>query len=167
MAEQIFGQMEDVIEGSEAPVDRLERTLHPFTSFVVVPLFALANAGVPLHGDIISDSLHSSITLGIIVGLLVGKPIGILVASWLAVRTGIARLPHSVTWPQMLGVGILAGVGFTVSLFINELAFSSNDLVDQGKIGILVASVAAGALGLATLLAVTGHSRPQPEIRPE
>jgi len=162
MAEQIFGQMEDVIEGSEAPVDRLERTLHPFTSFVVVPLFALANAGVPLHGDIISDSLHSSVTLGIIIGLLVGKPIGILLASWLAVRTGIARLPHNVTWPQMLGVGILAGVGFTVSLFINELAFSSQEPIDQGKIGILAASVAAGVLGMTTLLAIGRRAALQP-----
>jgi NhaA family Na+:H+ antiporter len=166
-AEQLLGQMEDVVEGSEAPVDRLERTLHPFTSFVVVPLFALANAGVPLHGDIISDSLHSSVTLGIIIGLLVGKPIGILLASWLAVRAGIARLPDSVTWPQMLGVSVLAGVGFTVALFINELAFSSQELVDQGKIGILAASVAAGALGLATLLAVSGRPGPQPGTRPQ
>ncbi len=152
-AEQLLGQMEDVVEGTEAPVDRLERLLHPVTSFVVVPLFALANAGVPLSNGVLSDSLSSSLTLGIFIGLLIGKPVGILTASWLAVRTGIARLPDGVTWPQMMGIGLLGGVGFTVALLINELAFASAPLTDQGRVGILAASVVAGVAGLAVLFA--------------
>jgi NhaA family Na+:H+ antiporter len=164
MQEQLLGEMEELIEESEAPVDRLVRTLHPVSSFVIVPLFAFANAGVRLDGDAVADSLDSTITLGIVLGLVLGKPIGIFTSCWAASRLGLARLPEGVTWPQLLGVGVLAGVGFTVALFVNELAFDEETLIEQGKIGILAASVCAGILGLASLIAVSPRGEEAPRV---
>jgi len=144
----------------EPPLDRLERGLHPITGYVIVPLFAFANAGIALGGGAIRDSLSESITIGVILGLVIGKPLGILAFSWLAVRTGKVLLPPGVTWSHMLGVGLLAGVGFTVALFINDLAFDAPAAIDEGKIGILLGSLIAAALGLITLSAVTSRPRP-------
>jgi NhaA family Na+:H+ antiporter len=138
-----------------SPLNQLEHGLHPLTSYLIVPLFAFMNAGVSLAGDTFSDSATASITIGIVLGLLIGKPLGILLSSWLTVRLRVATLPEGVAWPHMLGVGMLGGVGFTVALFINGLAFDSATAIDQGKVGILVGSFAAGAVGLATLLRVT------------
>jgi NhaA family Na+:H+ antiporter len=153
-------------DDEESPLEKLERGLHPYTSYFIVPLFALANAGVSFAGGIIGDSLSSSITIGIALGLLAGKPLGILAFSWLTVRLGIARLPDAVSWAHMAGVAILAGVGFTVALFINDLAFDAEQSIDQGKIGIFIGSITAGVLGLVTLLIVTrasgGQGPPMP-----
>lgn len=132
---------------------RLEHGLHPFTSFLVVPLFALANAGVSLDPGTVNDSVTTSVTVGVALGLLVGKPLGIVVFSWLAVRAGVSSLPEGTNWSQLLGAGMLAGVGFTVALFINELAFDSEVLVERGKIGILGGSLVAGVLGFLVLRA--------------
>jgi NhaA family Na+:H+ antiporter len=142
------------------PLYRLEHGLHPLTSFLIVPLFALANAGVSLEPDAVSDAVGTPVTWGVAVGLLCGKPIGIVLFAWLTVRMGISPLPKDVTWAQVLGVGVLAGVGFTVALFVNELAFDSGVLIERGKIGILAGSLAAGIGGYLMLRSVTA-SRPE------
>jgi Na+:H+ antiporter, NhaA family len=132
---------------SIAPLQRIEWALHPFTSFAVLPAFALANAGIPLAGA----RLDSGVALGIVLGLLVGKPAGIGLASWLAVRAGIAELPAAVGWRHVLGAGALAGIGFTMSLFVSNLAFAAEALAAQAKTAIFAASIAAGLLGYAAL----------------
>lgn len=152
---------------TKAPLDRLEHFLHPYTSYLIVPLFALANAGVALTPSTLDNSITSSATLGVLLGLLVGKPVGIFVATWLAVRLRISTLPRGTTWPELAGAGMLAGVGFTVALFVNELAFESEILIERGKIGILAASLCAGVLGLIALVLVSGpEEEPDPELTP-
>jgi NhaA family Na+:H+ antiporter len=167
-AEEILAQLDAVTDGTESPLEKLERGLHPYSSYLIVPLFAFANAGVSFAGGIVGDSLSSSITLGIALGLLVGKPLGILVFCWCAVRMGMAQLPGGTSWPHLVGVGMLAGIGFTVALFINDLAFDTSELTDEGKIGIFAGSIGSALLGLATLVFVTrGASRdPVPTGQP-
>ena len=130
-----------------SPNERLQELLHPWTSYVVVPLFALANAGVPPGGDAISRAVSSPITIGIVVGLVAGKTIGISLASFLAVRLGLGTLPRGMTMRHVLGAAALAGIGFTVSLFVTDLAFDDEVLRDEAKVGALAASVLAAALG--------------------
>jgi NhaA family Na+:H+ antiporter len=138
--------------GAVSPLARIESLLHPWSSFVVVPIFALANAGVQLSGSALADAATSSVTLGVILGLVVGKPLGIALASWVGTRLlRVARLPNGVGWSQLIGVGALAGIGFTVSIFITDLAFSDPDIQEGGKIGVLIASVLAGLLGAALI----------------
>jgi NhaA family Na+:H+ antiporter len=147
----------------ESPLERLEGLVHPYASFLIVPLFALANAGVSLNADALEKSLTSAVTLGIVLGRLAGKPLGILLFSWVAVRTGLASLPQSVRWVQVLGVGILGGMGFTVALYVNALAFDTASLTDQGKLGIMVGTLIAASLSYLTLRLVSAasqHSRP-------
>lgn len=129
--------------------ERLEELLHPFTAFMIIPIFALANAGIVLSGDTISDAAASNVTLGIIAGLVIGKPLGIALFTWVATRFGFA-LPEGVNWPQFVGMGLAAGIGFTVSIFVGNLAFDDPAITELAKIGILVASViaATGALVL-------------------
>lgn len=168
--------VEDIMSGSSAdPVEarnakwhlrervpvtsRMITLLAPWTSFVIVPVFALANAGIPLSGDIVGDALGSTVTWGIVVGLVVGKPLGILVATSVAVRLGVATLPAEVTSRHVLGAGAVAGIGFTVALFISGLAFEGAGLADQAVIGVLIASVLATLVGFAIL---AGASNPRP-----
>ena len=129
------------------PLARVEHGLLPWTSFVIVPLFALANAGVELSAAAISAALGSTVTLGIVLGLVVGKPVGVLIASGLTVRAGAAELPGGVGWGDLTGMGATAGIGFTMSLFIAELAFEDPVLLDEAKIAIFGASLLAGILG--------------------
>ncbi len=137
--------------GVQSPALVLEHYLHPVQSFFVLPLFALANAGVSLGADFFSV-LTGPIALGIILGLVAGKQLGIAAFSWAAVRWGGACLPEGVNWRQVYGAGCLAGIGFTMSLFISELAFPGEpELVAQAKIGILVASLISGIMGTAIL----------------
>ena len=131
--------------------DRLANLLHPWTSFVIIPVFALANAGVELSSDSLEAALRSPITIGIVLGLVVGKLVGVGAFTWLAVRLGLCELPRGATWAKVLGIGGVAGIGFTVSLFITNLAFESQDITDQAKIGILVASTIAALIGAAIL----------------
>ena len=135
-----------------SPLARLQELLHPWTSFVVLPLFALANAGVRLSGGSIADALDEPVTLGIIAGLVVGKPLGVVVAAFITVKLGLGRLPRACGWLEMAGVGMLAGVGFTVAIFIAGLAFTQPADEVAAKIGILVASTLAGILGAAMLV---------------
>jgi NhaA family Na+:H+ antiporter len=144
------------IRASVPVTDHLEHLLHPWTSFLVLPLFALANAGVALSLDDIGDGVTSPVTLGIVAGLVVGKLLGISGFSWLSARLG-AKLPRGVGWPQVMGVGGLAGIGFTMSLFISNLAFEGTDLQNQAKLGILAGSVLAASVGALIIRASTRH----------
>jgi NhaA family Na+:H+ antiporter len=167
LGETILGQVEELALGTEAHLERLLRLLQPWTSYAAVPLFALANAGIALSGDAVGDAASSNVTLGIIVGLLAGKLLGIVGFSWVAVRLGICSLPSGMTWRQMVGVGLLAGIGFTVSLFITDLAFTDSELVSNAKIGIVLASVLAGLAGYALLRTATaGHVERRSSDRP-
>ncbi|MEC7915838.1 MAG: Na+/H+ antiporter NhaA [Actinomycetota bacterium] len=130
--------------------ERLENLLHPFTAFMIIPIFALANAGIELSSDTIADAAASNVTLGILVGLVVGKPVGITLFTWVATRFGFA-LPDDVNWAQFTGMGLAAGIGFTVSIFVAGLAFEDHAITDLAKIGILMASLIAAVAALLLL----------------
>lgn len=130
-----------------SPVERLEILLHPWVGFVILPLFAFANAGLPLS----SADLGSPVTVAVFVGFALGKPIGVLTFSWLALRSGIAVRPSDLSWRLLAGGGLLAGIGFTMALFIANLAFNKS-LIDSAKLGILLASVFSALAGLALLM---------------
>ena len=132
-------------------VHDLEHALHPYVKWLVLPLFAFANAGLPLEGLSLT-ALSQSVPAGIIVGLVVGKPVGIMIAVCALVLTGMAKLPEGATWRDVFGVACLAGIGFTMSLFIGSLAFSSAELVSQVRIGVIFGSLISIVLGLAILL---------------
>lgn len=141
-----------------SPVERLEIGLHPWVGFVILPLFALANAGLPLH----LSEFTNSVTLAVFVGFTLGKPVGVLMFSWLAVRLGVALRPPDLTWRLLAGGGLLAGIGFTMALFIASLAFDKS-LLGSAKSGIFLASVASALAGLALLLY---KSLPRPDHLP-
>jgi Na+:H+ antiporter, NhaA family len=130
----------------EPPLHELEHALHPWVVFAIMPIFALANAGVSLGGGLV-EALTSPVALGIVAGLVVGKQLGITLFAWLAVRSGLSELPEGIGWRHVYGVGWLAGIGFTMSLFISDLAFSDGSLVEDAKLGILGASLIAGVVG--------------------
>ena len=131
---------------SVSPLERLEARLHPWVSFVIMPLFALANAGVAVNADAIRDPVAVAVALG----LFLGKPVGVLLFSWLAVKAGAARLPQGVTWNAMAGAGFLAGIGFTMSLFVANLGLEANELA-AGKVGTLAGSVLSAVVGAIVL----------------
>ncbi|HUG15146.1 MAG TPA: Na+/H+ antiporter NhaA, partial [Thermomicrobiales bacterium] len=134
------------IQRALSPNERLQYALHPWTSFLIVPIFALANAGIDLRGDVLRQSLTSPITIGAVVALVLGKPLGIAGASWLASQRRFGGLPLTVGWPPLVAAGSVAGIGFTVSLLIAGLAFEGDDLT-EAKVGILSASLLAAGLG--------------------
>jgi NhaA family Na+:H+ antiporter len=133
-----------------SPIHELEEWLHPYVKFLILPLFAFANAGLPMAGMSL-ETLGRDISLGIIAGLIIGKPLGILLAVGALVASGLGRLPEETTWRHMLGVGCLAGIGFTMSLFIGSLAFTTMEALHDVRAGVMVASVIATAIGLAIL----------------
>jgi Na+:H+ antiporter, NhaA family len=135
-----------------SPLARMEHQLHPWSAYVVLPLFALANAGVPVSPDVLADALSGPVGLGIALGLVVGAPIGGFLLAWGLVRASPARLPDGLDWPAIGGVAPLKGIGFTVAIFISVLAFEDEALQEQAKLAILVASLIAGAIGLTALL---------------
>jgi NhaA family Na+:H+ antiporter len=145
--------LEVIAERIQTPLQRLERSLNPWVAYLIVPVFALANAGVDLSGDL-GEVLTNPIPLGIILGLLLGKSMGITLFSWLAVKAGVADLPYGVSWRQLFAASWLAGIGFTMSLFIASSAFAEPALLALAKIAILIASVLAAAIGFA-LITVT------------
>jgi len=151
-----------VAKVSVSPVERLELALHPWSSFVIVPLFALANAGVRFVGkeESLVQQLFSPVGLAVAIGLVVGKPIGITLTTWLGVRLNLGELPNRTTMKTILGLGTLAGVGFTVSLFVTELAFSDPILTDEAKLGIFLGSTIAAVAGYLALRAIHRHDRP-------
>lgn len=133
----------------DAPLHRMEHLLEPWVAYLVVPLFAFLNAGFALSSE---AGLTQPIVLGALLGLLLGKPIGVTGASWLAVKLRLAELPQDVTWRHILGAAALAGIGFTMSLFIADLAFARPQFLNYAKLGILTASLASAALGFVLLL---------------
>lgn len=152
-----------VVAGS--PLHRLEYVLGPWVGFLIVPLFALANSGVPIGASTGEDSPETvaKVGVGVGLGLLFGKPIGVFLFTWLAVKTGLGALPTGVRWGHIHGVSWLAGIGFTMALFIANLAFRGHEaLLDGAKLGILGGSAVAGVVGLLVLLHVTkGHGKGQ------
>jgi NhaA family Na+:H+ antiporter len=138
--------LETACENVETPLQRLEHGLHPWVAFFIMPVFALANAGVELGAGFV-EALTAQVTLGVIVGLVAGKQIGITLFSWLAVRAGWASLPKGVSWQHIYGAAILGGIGFTMSLFIAGLAFDDRETLEMAKAGILLASLLAGVSG--------------------
>ena len=137
--------------GAEPVADRVEERWHPWTSYVVIPVFALANAGVALGGGVVGEAFGSRVTLGVVLGLVVGKTIGVAGAAALAIRFGVGRRPAGTNGLHLLGVGMVAGIGFTMSIFVTLLAFDSAELIDESKIGIFSASILAAALGVTAL----------------
>ena len=138
---------------SVSPLARMEERLHPWSAFAVLPLFALANAGVPVSAEGIGEALTGPIGLGIALGLVVGAPLAGVLFAWALVRSGAARMPGGLDWAAICAVAPLKGIGFTVAIFISTLAFDDPALQDQAKLAILIASVVAGLLGVGALLA--------------
>ena len=150
-AEAIVASIERLSQDTEGPMERLERSVHPWASFVILPLFALANAGIVLSADALTAAAESSVTLAILVALPVGNAVGIFSMTWITVRSGLGRLPAGVTWGHVLGVAFLGGIGFTVSIFISNIAFDHDVLVDMAKLGVLGGSILSGTIGYALL----------------
>jgi NhaA family Na+:H+ antiporter len=164
-AEDVVGELEDRSDLSAADVrraafliresvpvgERLADRLHPWSSFLVVPVFALANAGVPLTGEAVRSAAGSRVSWGIGLGLVVGKTLGVLGMSWLAVKVGLARRPRGATRLHMLGIAMATGIGFTVAFFVTGLAFDDPVVVDQAKIAVLAASLVAAVGAVAVL----------------
>lgn len=152
-SQEALHTLEALCERAQPPLHRLEHALHGIVAFFIMPLFAFANAGVTLQGDV-SAALSSPITLGIIVGLVVGKPIGITLCAWIGVRAGFAEQPSGVSWRALHCVAWLGGIGFTMSLFVAGLAFNpaeTGGLLDSAKVGVFTASLIAGTIGWALL----------------
>jgi NhaA family Na+:H+ antiporter len=158
--EVMFGRIEELARQTESPLERLERMVHPWTSYLVLPFFALVNAGVAFSGEFIRQASTSAVTLGVVLGLVVGKVVGVTGFAWLAVRVGWAALPGNVTWRHITGAGLIGGVGFTVSLFITGLAFSEPLLIEEAKVGVLAASLVAAVGGYLFLLLMSRGSKP-------
>ncbi|MBI5813127.1 MAG: Na+/H+ antiporter NhaA [Meiothermus silvanus] len=144
MLEAAMEHLEKTLVRAQSPLHRLEHALHPWSTYLIMPVFAFFNAGVTLSGAGLG-----AVGMGAFLGLLLGKPLGILLVCWLAVRLGIAVLPAGVNWPMILGAGFLGGIGFTMSLFVAALGFADAPaLLDQAKLGVLASSVVAAIIGL-------------------
>lgn len=142
---------------AETPLQKIEHALHPWVAFLIMPLFALANAGIIIGSDFFT-AIQNPVSFGVILGLIVGKFVGVLVFTWLMVASGLSRLPENAEWKHITGLALLAGVGFTMSLFISNLAFQEPEYIEQAKYGILLASIIAGTLGL-TMLKLTAKPK--------
>ena len=137
-------------DGDKALLYKLEHDLHPWVAFLILPVFAFANAGVSLAGVSFS-ALLEPLPLGIAAGLFIGKQVGVFSATWIAVKSGLARLPDGVSWRHVYGVSCLTGVGFTMSLFIGSLAFAADETMNAVRLGVISGSILSGLLGYAVL----------------
>ena len=162
--EAILGELEVLAQGTESPMERLERLTHPWASYVILPVFALANAGIHFSGVDFGTVITSGVTIGIAAGLLIGKVVGITVFPWVASRFGIIELPGYVSWGQVMGVGFLGGIGFTVAIFISGLAFTDSQLVLNAQVGVMCASAIAALLGYTVLSLLSRQGRRLPSI---
>lgn len=147
----ILTQVQQDTQQAIPPLQRLEHGLHPLVAFIVMPLFALSNAGLSLTTVDASALLSSPVVQGVALGLLVGKPLGVLLGVWLFCRLGLGVRPRGMTWRRLLGLGCLASIGFTMSIFVTTLAFSQPHQVAEAKVGIFVASVVGASLGYSLL----------------
>jgi NhaA family Na+:H+ antiporter len=149
--EAALEEIADDAAASSAPLYRLEHAILPWSAFVVLPIFAFANAGVQIPVGSLLSSLSHPLTLGIVLGLFVGKQVGITSFAWLAIKLGLGELPEGARWRQIWGGSLLAGIGFTMSIFIASLAFTDYEVLDKAKIGIIVGSLAAAVFGILVL----------------
>ena len=141
--------------GPDSPLGKLETTLHPWVNFLIMPIFALANAGVVIDSSSLAGGGMPAVIPGVFFGLLIGKPVGIFVFSWIAVKLRIAGKPEGTKWIQILALGVLGGIGFTMSIFIDNLAFTDSYLINAGKLAILATSFLAACLGILALYLTT------------
>ena len=148
-----------LVQESVPLTERFENFLHPFTAYMIIPIFALANAGIVLTSEKVSAATSSNVTIGIILGLVVGKPLGITLFAWVATKLGF-ELPPGINWVQFIGMGLAAGIGFTVSIFVAGLAFQTDAITDLGKIGILAASAIAAVAALIILFVSADNEEP-------
>lgn len=158
-ASRVLGVLEQVVTATEADSERLTRKLNDWVSFLVLPLFALANAGVEFSAGAFGEMLKSHVAWGVLAGLVVGKPLGIVAFSLAAVKVGIASLPNHTTVKHIAAVGLLAGIGFTVSIFISSLAFNDAAMLAQAKAAVLGASLIAGIVGFVVLRRASAESK--------
>jgi len=140
-------EMKCILDGLDTPLQNMEDKIYPFSNYFILPLFAFANAGVNISQGAETGGIFNPISLGIIIGLIVGKPLGILIFSWLSVKLGLAELPQGVKWKYIAGVACFGGIGFTMSLFITNLAFADPLAVFQAKIAILIGSTLSAIIG--------------------
>lgn len=147
----LLAPLTTVVKHKKTIAERLERITIPISTLIVVPLFAFANAGIVFSLSSLRSEAALPVAAGIIIGLVVGKVVGIVGASWLMVKLGLSVLPTNSNWNHVIGVGMLAGIGFTVSIFVTELAFDQEQLIAVSKLSIFVASILSGILGLAVL----------------
>jgi NhaA family Na+:H+ antiporter len=157
---EIAAAMEHSAAAVQSPLLRIEHELHPWVTFLIIPVFALANAGIDL-GGIRLEQLLQPVTLGVVLGLPLGKFLGITLFCWAAIRLGLARLPTGVSWAQLGGAAWLGGIGFTMSLFISQLAFGEALYQEQAKLGILLGSFLSAVIGLSWLLVATSAAKPR------
>lgn len=142
----ILEAMKTTCAAAETPLQKLEHSMHGLVAYVVMPVFALANAGIEL-GDNLLQELFTPLTIAVVIGLVAGKFIGIMLSSGLLIKAGLAELPQHTSWKQMTGVAFLAGIGFTMSLFITELAYNDTQMITKAKLGVLIASLISGVIG--------------------
>ncbi|WP_276366576.1 Na+/H+ antiporter NhaA [Chryseolinea sp. H1M3-3] len=157
---QVIEKIYRLTKAAGTPLQRLESQLHPCVAFLIMPLFALANAGVELNTDIFSSIFNNTVSLGVLLGLFVGKFLGVVIFTWAMIKFKIAVLPNGMNWNHLFGVGFLAGVGFTMSLFITTLAFDDSQLITDAKIGIFLASIISGSMGYFVLKKASATPRP-------
>jgi Na+:H+ antiporter, NhaA family len=153
-----FHELEEQCGAAQPPLQRIEHGLQPWVTWLIMPAFALVNAGVNIRGFGLGSLVHH-ITLGVVLGLVIGKPLGITLFSWLFVVTGIAVKPPSLSWVQIHGAAWLGGIGFTMSLFISALAFAEEEQLSIAKVAIILASVIAGGIG--SIILIKTASKPK------
>src|SRR5690606_10556463 len=146
----ILEEIRDYSKKALTPLQRLEHAMHPLVAFLIMPIFALCNAGVTINTSMFNEGI-SMVTLGIIIGLIIGKLIGVLGTTWLFTKMKWAKLPEGLNLLHIVGIGFLASIGFTMSLFITELAFEDAQLIKEAKLGVLIASILASFLGYFTM----------------
>ncbi|MEO1653064.1 MAG: Na+/H+ antiporter NhaA [Bacteroidota bacterium] len=151
--EEIIGKIVRDSKRANTPLQRLHRQLEPFVNYFILPLFALANTGVRIEGNVLEMLMHP-VSLGIIGGLVLGKVIGISGFSWIMVKSKLGDLPRNTNWPKLIGVGFMGGIGFTMSLFIAELALENEELLAIAKLGVICASVLSTIIGMTWLILV-------------
>ncbi|MBE7177165.1 MAG: Na+/H+ antiporter NhaA [Mucilaginibacter polytrichastri] len=143
---QIIEEVKALSLAAQTPLQKIEHTLHPWVAYVIMPLFALANAGITIGGDFIKG-VSDPVSIGVILGLVIGKFTGVFSFTWVMIKSGLSAMPGDANWRHIAGVATLAGIGFTMSLFVSSLAFTDNANIEHAKYGILIASVIAGSAG--------------------
>jgi len=158
----IIGAIGGSLDAATAPLQRFEHAVQPWVTYGILPAFGLFNAGVAIDATVLR-TMPTDVPLGIMVGLVLGKPAGIGLASWLAVKTGLAELPEGATWQHLVGTAFLAGIGFTMALFISGLAFAGTHFERETQLAILIASLLAAGVGIAILLTTKAPHAPDPK----